>query len=133
MPDNSQQIDFVVSDNTWNNNTSSNGNDAVSNMTSLDIDDMLTEVWKNKHKEYISYISTEHKKAPSILSTAEAEVSNKTNNPLNNNDAEERKPGVSLMVGDSIIAGLREVKLSRNRKVKVCFFLGAKINDFDYY
>ena len=37
------------------------------------------------------------------------------------------------MVGDSIIAGLREVKLSRNRKVKVCFFLGAKINDFDYY
>ena len=55
----------------------------------MDIDDMLTKVRKNKHKEYISYISTEYSKAPSILSTAELEVSNKTNNPDNNTVAEE--------------------------------------------
>ena len=57
---NSQRIDFAVNDNISKNNTSSNDNDAVSNMTSMDIDGMLTEVSKNKHEEYISYISTEH-------------------------------------------------------------------------
>ena len=133
IPDNSQQIDFVVSDNNNDYNNNSNDNDALSNMTSKDIDDMLTEVRKNKHKEYISYISTEHSKAPSILSTIELEVSNKTNNPDNNTDAEEWKPGTSLIVGDSMIAGLREAKLSRNRKVKVRFFPGAKMKDFYYY
>ena len=46
IPDNSQRIDFVVSDNISNNNTSSNDNDVVSNVTSMDIDDMLTEVRK---------------------------------------------------------------------------------------
>ena len=90
-------------------------------MTSVDIDDMLTEVKKNKHKEYISYISTKHSKAPSILSTTEIKVSNKTKDPDNNADAEQWKSGTSLIVGDSMIARLRKVKLSRNRKVKVCF------------
>ena len=32
-----------------------------------------------------------------------------------------------------MLAGLREVKTSRNRKVKVSFFPGAKIRDFYYY
>ena len=49
IPDNSQQIDFVVSDNN-NNNNNSNDNDALSNMTFTGINDMLTEVRKNKHK-----------------------------------------------------------------------------------
>ena len=44
IPDNSQQIDFVVSDNISNNNTSSNYNDVASSITSTDIDDMLMEV-----------------------------------------------------------------------------------------
>ena len=44
IPDSSQQIDFVVSDNISNNNTSSNYNDVVSSITSTDIDDMLMEV-----------------------------------------------------------------------------------------
>ena len=96
----------------------------------MDIDGMLMEVRKNKNKEYISYISTKHSNAPSILSNTELEVSNKTNIPDNNTDAEEWKPGTSLIVGDSMIAGLREGKLSRNRKVKVRFFPGAKMTDF---
>ena len=133
IPDNSQQIDFVVSENISNNNTSSNDNDALSNTTSMDIHDMLMKVRKNKYKEYISYISTKHSKAPSILSNTELEVSNKTNIPDNNTDAEEWKPGTLLVVGDSMIAGLREGKLSRNRKVKVRFFPGAKMKDFYYY
>ena len=83
IPHNSQQIVFVVRDNIANNNTNSNDNDTLSNMTSMD---MLTEVRKCKHKEYISYISTEHSKAPSTLSMTELEVSSKTNNPDNNTE-----------------------------------------------
>ena len=79
----------MISDNTANNNTSSNDNDALSNMTPMDIDDMITEVKKTKHEEHISYISREHSKAPSIVSTTELEVSNKTNNPANNTDVAE--------------------------------------------
>ena len=79
----------MISDNIANNNTSSNDNDALSNMTPMDIDDMITEVKKTKHKEHNSYISTEHSKAPSIVSTTELEVSNKTNNPANNTDVAE--------------------------------------------
>ena len=48
-------------------------------------------------------------------------------------DAEEWKPGTSLIVGNSMIAGLREANLLRIRKVKVPFFLGAKMKDFYYY
>ena len=32
-----------------------------------------------------------------------------------------------------MIAGLREAKLSRHRKVKVRFFPGVKVEDFSYY
>ena len=62
----------------------------------------------------------------SILPTIELEVLNKFRNPDNNADVEEWKPGTSLIVGDSMIADVREVELSRNKKVKVCFFPGAK-------
>ena len=99
----------------------------------MDIDDTFTEVRKNKHKEYILYISTEHSKALSKLSTTELEVSNKTSNPDNNTDVEEWKPGTSLRVGDSMIAGLREAKLSRNGEVKARFLPGEKMKDFFYY
>ena len=43
----------------------------------------------------------------------------KTNNPDNNTDAEEWKPGTSLIVGDSMIAGFRAPKLSRNRNLYI--------------
>ena len=45
-------IDFVASDKIANKNTSSNDNDALSNTTSTDIHDMLTQERK-KQKEYI--------------------------------------------------------------------------------
>ena len=99
----------------------------------MNIDDMFMEMRKNKHSEYIFYMSTEHSKVPSILSNTELEVSNKTNIPDNNTDAEEWKPGTSLIVGDSMNAGFREGKLPRNRKVKVRFFPEAKMKDFYYY
>lgn len=52
ISDNNQLIDFVASDKIANKNTSSNDNDALSNTTSTDIHDMLTQERK-KQKEYI--------------------------------------------------------------------------------
>ena len=72
VPNNIQLIDFMVSDNILNNNTSSNDNDALSNMTSMDTDGMLMGVWKNKRKEYISYISTEHSRSLCVSITRKA-------------------------------------------------------------
>ena len=39
------------------------------------------------------------------------------------------KKGTTLLIGDSMLAGLREAKLSRNKKIKVRFFPGAKAED----
>ena len=72
----------MVSDNIVNYSTSSN-NDALSNMTSMDIDNIVMQVLKN---EYISCISVEFSNTPSLLFTTELGVSNKTNNPDNNTD-----------------------------------------------
>ena len=52
-------------------------------MTSMDVDNIVMQVLKN---EYISCISVECSNTPSLLSTAELGVSNKTNNPDNNTD-----------------------------------------------
>ena len=41
--------------------------------------------------------------------------------------------GKTLIVGDSMIAGLRQAKLSRNKKVKVPFLLGAKTEDLMFH
>ena len=46
----------------------------------------------------------EHSKTPSVLSTTEINVSNKAKNLDNNTDAEEWKPGTSLIVGDWLLA-----------------------------
>ena len=42
---------------------------------------------------------------------------------------DEWKKGTTLVIGDSVLAGLRETKLSRNKKIKVRFFPGAKTED----
>ena len=49
-----------------------------------------------------------------------------TNNQLWKNDT-------TLIMGDSTVTGLMEKKMSRNRKVKIRFFPGAKINDMFHY
>ena len=46
---------------------------------------------------------------------------------------DEWKKGTTLVIGDSMLAGLREAKLSRNKKIKVRFFPGAKTEDLQYH
>ena len=53
-------------------------------------------------------------------------IYNPANKTDNSTDAEEWKLKTSRIVGDSMIAALREAKLSRNRKVEVLFFFRRK-------
>ena len=46
---------------------------------------------------------------------------------------EEWWKGVTLIFGDSTIPGRKEKKMSRNRKIKVRYFPGAKIKDMYHY
>ena len=46
---------------------------------------------------------------------------------------DELKKGTTLVIGDSLLAGLREAKLSRNKKIKVRFLPGAKTEDLQYH
>ena len=43
------------------------------------------------------------------------------------------KNGTTLIMGDSTVSCLMENKMSRNRKVKIRFFPGAKIKDMFHY
>ena len=62
---------------------------------------------------------------------------NTSPNPSENDPSDqstgEQKKGTTLIVEDSMISGLREAKLSRNRKVKVRFLLGVKTEDLMFH
>ena len=47
--------------------------------------------------------------------------------------SEEWRKDTTLITGDSMIAGLREAKLSSNKKIKVRFFPGAKTEDLMFH
>ena len=59
-------------------------------------------------------------------------ISNADNNTVQENNEEWRK-GTTLILEDSTISGLIEKKMSRNRKIKVRYFPGAKIKDMYHY
>ena len=40
--------------------------------------------------------------------------------------------GTTLIVGDPMLAGLRETKLSRSKRIKVRYFSGGKAEDLQY-
>ena len=43
------------------------------------------------------------------------------------------KKGTALIVGDSMLAGLRKAKLSRSKRIKVRYFPGGKTGDLQYH
>ena len=43
------------------------------------------------------------------------------------------KKGTTLIIGDSILSGLREYKMSRRKTIKVRTFPGATINDMKFF
>ena len=48
-------------------------------------------------------------------------------------DPDEWRKDTTLVIGDSMLAGLREAKLSRNKKIKVRFLPHAKTEDLQYH
>ena len=67
------------------------------------------------------------------IQTAQTEnINNADNNTVQENNEEWRK-GTTLILEDSTISGLIEKKMSRNRKIKVRYFPGAKIKDMYHY
>ena len=48
-------------------------------------------------------------------------------------NSEQWKKGTTLIVGDSMLAGLRETKLSRIKRIKFRYFPGGKTKDLQYH
>ena len=48
-------------------------------------------------------------------------------------NSEQQKKGRTLIVGDSMLAGLREAKVSRSKRIKVRYFPGRKTEDLQYH
>ena len=94
---------------------------------SIDFRDINNQAWKNKHEELYFLENNKTETLPMFPNT-QPDIYNPANKTDKSTDAEEWKPKTSRIVGDSMIAGLREAKLSRNRKVEVSFFSGAKLN-----
>lgn len=63
-----------------------------------------------------------------IILTTKSDMFNLTSKTDSSIDMEEWQPGTMATLEDSMVASMRK-KLSRNRKVKVRFFLNAKVND----
>ena len=63
------------------------------------------------------------------IQTAQTENINYVDNSTVQKNNEEWRKGTTLILGDSEICRLIEKKISRNRKIKVRYFPGAKIKD----
>ena len=48
-------------------------------------------------------------------------------------NSEQWKKGTTLIVGDSMLAGLRKVKLCRSKRIKVCYFPGGETEDLQHH
>ena len=67
----------------------------------------------------ISYILIKSSEIPQILPTTKSDISTTTNKTNSTTNTEEWKPGTTLIVGNSMVASLRESKLLRDGKLKI--------------
>ena len=67
------------------------------------------------------------------IQTAQTENINSADNITVQENSEECRKGTTLILRDSTISGFIEKKMSRNRKIKVRYFPGAKIKDIYHY
>ena len=56
----------------------------------------------------MSYIVIKSSETPQIIPTTKSDISNPINKTNRTTDAEEWRPGTKLLVGDSMVASLRE-------------------------
>ena len=130
-------IDFIVNCSTKNidrviSNTDSNTSEEVLNTSSLEkviqeFKTLLANVtdFQNKNREKFD---------TNNICVSEHALENKLPNWFTSiSGSEVWKKGTVLIVGDSIVSGLRESKMSFRRNIKVRFFPGARIQDIYYY
>ena len=68
----------------------------------------------------ISYILIKSSEIPQILPTTKSDISATTSKTNSTTNTEEWKPGTTLIVGNSMVHSLRESKLLRDGKLKIC-------------
>ena len=73
--------------------------------------------------------SDEQVNARKEIQTAPTENINNADNSTLQQSSEKWRKGTTLIFGDSTMPGLIDKKMSRNRKIKVTYFPGAKIKD----
>ena len=126
-------IDFIV-------NCSTKNTDRVISNTDNTSEEVLSESYlENVIQEFKTLIANvedfQNKKMRTrYISVPENALENKLPNWFTSiSDSEVWKKGTVLIVGDSIVSGLRESKMSFRRNIKVRFFPGARIQDMYYY
>ena len=77
--------------------------------------------------------SDEQVKARKEIQNAPTKNTNNAGNITVQQNNEEWWKVTTLILGDSTISGRKEKKVSRNRKIKVRYFPGAKIKDTHHY
>ena len=77
--------------------------------------------------------SDEQVNARKEIQTAPTENINNADNSTLQQSSEKWRKGTTLIFGDSTMPGLIDKKMSRNRKIKVTYFQGAKIKDIHQY
>ena len=130
-------IDFIVNCSTKNidrviSNTDNNTSEEVLSKSSLEnviqeFKTLLANVtdFQNKNREKFD---------TNNICVSEHALKNKLPNWFTSiSGSEVWKKGTVLIVGDSIVSGLRESKMSFRRNIKVRFFPGARIQDIYYY
>ena len=78
-----------------------------------------------------SNIDEERNESEKCDNTHAAKQDVKEKIPVLNSD--QWKKGTMLIVGDLMLVGLREAKLSRSKRIKVPFFSGGKTEDLQYH
>ena len=130
-------IDFIVNCSTKNidrviSNTDNNTSEEVLSKSSLEnviqeFKTLLANVtdFQNKNREKFD---------TNNICVSKHALENKLPNWITSiSGSEVWKKGTVLIVGDSIVSGLRESKMSFQRNIKVRFFPGARIQDIYYY
>ena len=127
---------------TANNNTNNNAvNDSNKLLTPTSASTTTTNNSTNSVNANNSENNTSSKLIPSSIDEEERNESEKCGNAAKQ-DAKEKisvlnreqwKKGTTLIAGDLILAGLREPKVSRSKRIKVPYFPGGKTEDLRYH
>ena len=89
-----------------------------------------------KHIENVKNLQATHRDVFNIFDTLQSkDTENKCDVllGLNNNTGSAWKKGITLIIVDSILSGIKESKMSQKRLIKVRTFLGATIQDMKFF